>query len=141
TPPVHWIVPPMQCSTPCTHVPVPLPQRAPPPGSPSSATPLQLSSMLLHVSCAGSLLHASASVVRSPGVVGLHSNTAPLHAPMPLPHAAPAIATAPSAITQLQSGTLPPPTPGPAAVQLQPSPALPSLPPPLRSPFPPSPVP
>src|SRR5439155_22622951 len=120
TPPVHWIVPPMQCSTPCTHVPVPLPQRAPPPGSPSSATPLQLSSMLLHVSCAGSLLHASASVVRSPGVVGLHSNTAPMHAPRPLPHAVPTIATVPSSIRPLQSLSLPSQISGPVAVQLLP---------------------
>src|ERR1041385_4393577 len=52
-PPMHCTVPATQWFVPWTHVPVPLPQRAPPPGSPSSTMPLQSLSTLSQISARG----------------------------------------------------------------------------------------
>src|ERR1700744_4764336 len=58
-PATHWSEPFTQCTVPFAHAPCAFAVHgAPPPGSPSSVRPSQLSSWLLHVSVWGVMLHA-----------------------------------------------------------------------------------
>src|SRR5690348_8253378 len=59
TAPWHWIVPLMQWLTPLEHSPRSVPQfvEVPPPGSPSSAVPLQLLSLPSQISNVGFFVH------------------------------------------------------------------------------------
>src|SRR5262245_33778827 len=80
TEPMHCTLPPTQCMTPDTHSPMSVPHTAPPPGSPLSTMPSQLSSLLLQVSGCGVLpLHTSLPPVHD-SVPAVHSPTFDEHA-------------------------------------------------------------
>src|SRR4051812_45551498 len=89
----------MQCTTPATHSPMSVPHFAPPPGSPSSVSPLQSLSLLSHSSGIGFLLHVNAPLT--------HCLIAPEHSPVWFVQGSPPSATVPSSIEPLQSLSLP----------------------------------
>src|SRR5688572_944817 len=105
TSPTQSIAPLMQRLTPAVHSPVFVPQTAPPSGSPSSVTPLQLLSLRSHISADGALLQTTVPV-------GLHCLMPPAHSPMPEliagaeEHASPIVGSEPSSVLPSQSSSM-----------------------------------